>query len=419
MTKVKLNLHTILIFFIFIVSPLQSSAIDPASTISTAATLESLKGMVNDVIDTATNRADYILFRAGTELLISIQSWEKANTNLLDTAFTGLTEQQQIFFTKSERLAKLMTKEVSTTFEKAEILKNEVHNLVATLPTVDNHPTVSSYSPAIIPPLNIENSMTFKVNGAVFKYGKPFIKLGDNTFFPDGNTSNQLIFKLSELESLLTVSDKNIMLTLTLFRPADGVWAWITNAIEPVDFKLPMIIAPNKYGKYTLQYEYTEQVTKRERKERLFHHSGTSGSALFNQGVSSSERNMDNIRSIKEWGASSSHKIESQNSKSFSVRINVNRQNKPFGGYPPGYRHAIYEWFEIWKETQTKEKSASETIEWGQDIAMSLPRTLTKFTLIIDGIDGRKHAFNSSGIKGFYDVNFNEANKQLILSVNQ
>jgi hypothetical protein len=78
--------YAVLSLFIF-ASPGHSS--DPV----TSAILDPIQNKADEIIDHATQSGDTLAKTLGQEIRNSIEAWKKANSNLLDKAFSSLDEQ--------------------------------------------------------------------------------------------------------------------------------------------------------------------------------------------------------------------------------------------------------------------------------------------------------------------------------------
>ena len=71
---------------------------------------------------------------------------------------------------------------------------------------------------------------------------------------------------------------------------------------------------------------------------------------------------------------------------------------------------------EVWTETVSKEFKSNNALNWGSDEPIIMPATTKSFVLTITSFDGRKHVFTGSGIKSLFDVTYDIAGKQVVIS---
>lgn len=390
---------------------------------STAVALEGIKGLINGAISKAENTGDYLAFRLGTELRLSIEAWEKSNSDLLDKTFSDLSVQQQAFLTGTDRIAVRLANEVGASLDKMEDISNQWQNLVSSTVIGDNIPVVSSYRPAIFRPIDADNPFRVSIKGANLNKEEPklFVSGAETTL--SGNTSVSLLFSIKGLKPEFLDDRTSLMqMDLTLYRPADNWFGRLIGRTEPMSFKLPVMIGPKSLGAYELIANYSENVERVESKSVAFSHSSgdvSNNCKIFNRGPSENGRSIKDVRVIvTRAGRASGHRLVSSNPQGFSVEICARRWtdfNLARIGSGPGDRHVRVDYVEYWTETVARQKSYQGEIEWEKESLEDMPDSTKSFVLKIKSFDGRQLIFTGSGKKSLFDVSYDVAGKQVTI----
>lgn len=399
---------------------------DVMSTAATVVTTESIKSLLGNAIRQAEQSGDYLAFRVGTELRLSIEAWEQSNGRLLDKTFSELSQQQQAFLTGADRIATNLSLEVGKSLDKVEDLSNQWQNLASSTILANSVPLVSSYRPALFRPTDVGSSFRLGIKGANLNREAPSLSVPGGQVSLVGNTSVNLLFALKDLQPAFQDKETTLIETeLTLYRPADNFILRLLGKSEPMVFKLPIMVGPTSLGSYELVAIHQESVERTQSKSANYSHS--SGDASwnckgFNQGPSETGRSMRNIAlTVTTNGRASKHDLRSQSSQGYSVEICAKRWvdgpslSKPAGDTGPGWRHVRMDWQEVWTEKVTKTTTSTGNLEWGKDVPLTMPSSTQSFTLKIKSFDGREMVFTGSGRKSLFDVQYNLAGKQVVI----
>lgn len=407
------------LLLLLVASPFTRARGEVISTATTAAAILNIKNLLSGIIDKASNSGDYLMFRLGTEMRISIESWEKANSNLIDKAFSKLEQQQQVFLSGVDSLATKLSNEVEKSFDSIEGLSNQWHNLVSSTPIGDGVPIVSSFSRLFIRPTDLNKRSTINVNGANLGHGKPNLVVPGAKTSLIGNWSTGLSFSIEDLSLNFHESYvSTVHAELILFRPHTNLIKRAIGQLEEMKFKLPIMVGPSILGTYDLTISRRELVEKIEPKTEKFLHSSGSldrDCKTFSRGPSVVGRGVRDIRvEVTRRGRESSHKLVSQSSQGFSLEICAQRYwIVAYTG--PGDRHVDVSWTEHWKEEETKTEARSGSLSWG-GIVEQLPASTSGFVLKIRPFDGRELIFVGPTKKSFLDVSYDAVNKNLLIS---
>ena len=401
-----------------------TSNADIVATASTAIATQGIKTLLSDAIKQAEQAGDYVAFRMGTELRLSIEAWEKSNSALMDQAFSELSQQQQAFLTGTDRIASKLALEAEQSLDDIEDISNQWQNLVSSTILGDGTPVVSSYSPALYTPLNSGKPFRVSVKGANLNLEDPLLSVPDATPLLTGNTSVSLDFTIDDLSPEFDAAKTSMIETeLTLHRPDDNIIKRWFGYTTPMTFKLPIMVGPSSLGSYTLTAVYTEDVERTENLSQNYSHSsGDVGynCKSWNKGPSEVGRSIRNIKAeTTRKHRAAKHEIKSSSSQGFTLEICAKRWTDATltrVGTGPSDKHIKMTWQEVWTETVSKEFKSNNALNWGSDEPIIMPATTKSFVLTITSFDGRKHVFTGSGIKSLFDVTYDIAGKQVVIS---
>lgn len=160
-------------------NPAQAQGAEIAGSVATSVVLAEIRTMAMEAIDHATAQGDYLLNRAASQILVSIDAWEAANTRLLDRAFEQLDElQRQTFNDMRSTLsqARLGMMEGATAAQDLAVLANQI---VERLPRPSGRTAyVTVQRPVIVPPMR-PDTLRVTLLGVNLHQADPQLRLSD------------------------------------------------------------------------------------------------------------------------------------------------------------------------------------------------------------------------------------------------
>ena len=415
---------------------------------ATLATIESIRSLITQAIAQATNRADYLTFKAATELKGVLDSWENANSKLLNQAFQSLDEQQQRFFRDADKLATRLNDSATNQLETARQVAELANQTVSDVKFWDGKAAVFRTTPAVVHPA-IPNEVILTVRGVSLDEANPRLRIAgrDVEFNRVGLLRQQAQFVIPK--SALTFSDsaKRLQLELVYSNPKDGIWNRIRSAREEVVAPLPILLLPNRLGKAEIFTTNTESTRLSQMKEREFHfsHSGNSEQCDIQQQQPSMDFliNVDSIAPYErpnpragetirllgarivlpptlpsEWGRGGNWRIESKAPHGFAVRICAKRWYGPGLDSGPGFKHVYMRWEEfkiVSNDVAGAAPFASRQLSWTSDEAVTLPANTKAIRVRVELFNGATKEATYSRLEEFFEIDYNSATKQLVL----
>lgn len=420
--------YYVLLTFISVVPP-SSLYAEPVVTtativgsVSTALLINNIRTLLNDAMDKAQNTGNFFLFKGATELKSAIDTWEKANANLLDKAFQDLNESQRKFFADANATAQNLNQDVSIQMEDAKKVAETVAQIVADIRIFDGHLGLFRYSPRVVYP-GMPESQSFIFRGVNFDEADPQLIL------PNGETATRV--SLSKQEAVFSVPtaafnyhDTNTSLAKLKFsylNPSDGFLGTIADFFQGRTKRdttdISVMQLPQVLGNYALYSKTKDTVREEWTGERQFHWSGRDESRTENQGPHDNGWRIiiSSLHQGKVWGeAGNGCHILSNNEHGFSVEIRVGTIRKLFDPNAPGYQHCIYHWKEyIERQVINEQATKAGEIKWTKDEPFELPVNKESFQLKITLFNGIERSIFGSQTEPFYKVV--ESGKNLVI----
>lgn len=393
-----------------------------AEGVTVGASLIAISDIVEDVIDKAENTGDYLLFKAATELKSLIDSWERANSNLIDKSLDRLNDSQRKFFGDAEVAAEKIKRGGEEAVEGATKITELANQTVADLKIFDGKPGVFRYSPRITYPGETQN-LNFVVRGINFDRGNPELLL------PDGKIAERTSLLKQEVVFTVPISVfkyKNNKTSTAKFKFLYSNLSrnWLANLINRARGEsdraytdLAIMQLPKTLGNYNLKTKVKQIKRDIWKGSREFHHSGRDSSRTFTQNPHANGWRIDisSIKRGKTWGEKGKEcSLNSKNEHGFSIKIRtgtIRKLNNPNGA---GYQHCIWNWQEYKDEIIIKDAPIHNgTISWNKDVLINLPDNKSSYDLTVNSFDGKEKRFVRSGLHTFYQVT--EAGNSIVI----
>lgn len=98
--------------------------------LTTSATISQIFSGLDQLISSAQDAGDYLTMRAAIEAKGVIETWKEANKELLDKAFSELSETQRQTFNNARQLTERANQDVANRLETTQLLVNQANQLV-------------------------------------------------------------------------------------------------------------------------------------------------------------------------------------------------------------------------------------------------------------------------------------------------
>ncbi|MBF6990786.1 hypothetical protein [Cupriavidus sp. IK-TO18] len=384
--------------------------------LTTSATISQIFSGLDDLIVSAQDAGDYLSMRAAIEAKGVIETWKEANKELLDKAFSDLSETQRQTFNNARQLTERANQDIANRLEATQLLVNQANQLVESIP-FSTSTYVTRYSPRV-KPAQIKNAVTLRVNGVNLDKGDPVLTLNQ------GPAARMVV---GPMEVLYTVpvtalqgeADKLaiVPLKLTYSAPKEGFWNQLSGTRETVERELPIVTLPSNLGHFSyvvetegqqkVVEEWTSQKQKFKGKNKdvkkvvkpkagwrwdweqgvnAFKQAGAGGEAGKCNGISESESTADGI-------VHSAHLDEIKQGNPLNIK------------YGPGWQNCVVKG-PIYQMVTVKAKLPAQAgaLNWTEDLRLPIPQNFKSVQLEVTTFDGRKRIFTDSGADKFFDV---------------
>jgi len=419
-------------------------------TASTLVTIESIRQLINQAIDTATNRGDYLLFKAATELKGVVDSWEKANSRLIKQTFSQLDAQQQQFFRDSDKLATRLNDVATNQLETTRQIGELASQTVADIKFWDGKAAVLRSSPTVIHPA-VSEEVLLSVRGVSLDSANPRLRNASTN-----EDYKRIDLKRQEVQfsiprstfEFLMVKPSRLQLELVYDNPMDGILNWILGKREEVVLPLSLLQLPQRLGEYTVSITTSTTTRLTQPKEREFSYShGGNSEACDIQQVGPSNDFLINVDSLapfaranpeagkkirlplvgeitlppklpSEWGRNGSWRVESKAPQGFAIRLCAKRWHGPGIDSGPGNQHVYLKWEEykeVTNDVQQANPLKTGALLWTADENVALPPDTKAINVRITTFNGFSREATYSRFDDFFEVDYNSATKQLIL----
>lgn len=379
----------------------------------TASLLQGIRGLVNDAIDKAQNTGNYLLFKGATELKSVIDTWEKANTNLLNKAFRELDDSQRKFFADANSAAQQLNKDVASQVEAATKITELANQTVADVRIFDGNLAVFRYSPRVVYP-GIAPTVSFTVRGINFDDADP------NLTLPNGEVAKRV--SLSKQEAIFSLptsvfshaeqQSSFAILKLSYLNPNGGFFGSIAEFFSGrknlQTTEIAVMQLPQKLGEYSFVSKTRDTVQDSYDGQREFHWSGRNDTRSFPQGPHDNgwTIQISSVHQGKTWGrAGRGCHLISNNQHGFAIEVRTGVIRETLNPNAPGYQHCIWHWKEF-KDREVINEQPADTgaLTWSQDTPLSLPQNVDGFLLTVKTFNGIQRAITGSQTEPFYRV---------------
>ena len=390
---------------------IDSKAVDIKQGISTSLLIREITDNLEYLIGRAEETGDFLLKRSAQEGLYIIDGFKKANQEILNQAFTEISEERRAFLNALAETTKELSNSTELTFDRAESMLDQVDRLARAL-TFKDYPVIFRYRGSVVVPGDTQN-VRLSIDGVNLTEGDVYLELLDETFFA-ARIGESLLF---EIPRKLFIFDDTDIISETAkigFVREGGFFS----QEQEVLYDLNIVTLPQKLGSVKLTYKRKNKL--RKEKEYSFEVSHNSSNRRwhcrpFSYSPAKSDRRFDPDRSsIRKGPGNKRGKIESKSIRDvgISFRICAKRKITDRGN---GFRHAYVKYTEVWYEREEEKLSERKNLIWTEDLVIKAEGETKDLIAQIDLFTGRSYTFTSSGQAGKYaNVRF-DADQNLII----
>lgn len=379
----------------------------------TSTLIEGARKLIGDALDKAQNTGDYLLFKNATELKGVVDTWERANANLLGKAFRELNDSQRKFFSDINASADKLVLGVELQAEAATKIAELINQTLADARIFDGSLGFFRYAPRIVYP-GAKEDITFTVRGINFDKADPQLILHDNTTARRISLARQeAVFVIPRDVFTFSPDVPNYAnFKLSYLNPTGGLFGGLVDLIRGRKNRTSTDVAilqlPQQLATYKLHYKIRNIIRDEWNGQREFHWSGRDESRTITQGPHENGWRMviASVRQGSTWGeAGKGCHLTSNNEHGFAVEIRVGRISTLTNPNGPGYQHCIWHWQEyIERQLVVDQPAVSGSIGWLNDIPLQLPANRESFLLYVKTWGGFERVTAGALTDRFYRV---------------
>ena len=168
-----------LILFLFLSVTIHLNA--QLDGLTTATALDKVSALLTDTFDQAIDRANFTVAREALKALGTIDAWEQANTNLLDTAFTSLDKSVRDAFSGMESLSLELNNNIERQIDHVDNIIVQADELSENLPFANRQSYILDYSPKVAPIMNTK-TVLIALRGVNLDKAAPRLKLKSGAY---------------------------------------------------------------------------------------------------------------------------------------------------------------------------------------------------------------------------------------------
>lgn len=399
--------------------------LETAATVGAATAM--LKGQLNDLINQAKAAGDFLIFRLGSQLLLLIDSWEKANSNLIKLAFKELEKTQANFFNEVEQTVTTASREVGKNLETSRQIVEQANQVVLDAKFWDGKPVFYRYMPTAITSdiRPTGETVVLRLRGSNLRDSIPSIKDAN------GKVAGQKVLRVTQQEIEIELPRQvfsfdverprvsNLFLNLTY--PDPSWFSRMFGGQETREYPLNIYLLPQKLASFKLESVVTETPIDNVRHEREYWVDGKGGTHDRCQGPQDSWRiDPGTVQVIRQWGKGGTVHLRGERvgSTGFCVELGLAGGCGRFGT-DPCHQHVVIGWHEERQRTEEVPGQPYEgQLSWAKDEPIPINPRTKRFTLTIRDFAGRTSVADGSRSLDYLSVDYRPDTIQLTLRPN-
>lgn len=390
----------------------QAQVAEIASSAATGVVLKQLFADLTTMINKARDDGDYLLARAGVEAKSAMETWQKANSNLLDKAFSELDKASRENFARANQLVTTANSGVANRLETVQQITENANQIIESIPLGGRQTYVLRFSPRIQPP-QAKESFTIRIRGVNLDKGNPNLHLSNSIAKRDqpGPLEAQFTIPLMEMQRDLNKIQVHSF-KLTYSTPSDSWFLSLVGKRVDVTRELPIVSLPENMATY--EVVGTRKFERRVEKAftRDLGQFKAKNSRQYKVASPDSGWKWDLSKPlVKQQGHGEAGRCEgvdisqsSENGVSFFAHLDeIKNWNYPAGA--PGYVNCALAGTVYKMEPVTENiPPQSGMLSWIADKQIVLPPNTDALTLKVKTFDGRERVFTGTGSDQFFDV---------------
>lgn len=394
------------------------------TAVTVGAATEIIKSQLSQMMEEAKGKGDYLIFRLGSQFLLLVDSWEQANTNLLNLAFKKLDKTQSDFFYNLDSTIKTASREVGKNLENSRQIVEQANQVLLDVKFWDGRPALWRYWPTSLAPdiSPTGDTVLLRIRGGNLANASPVI-LDEH-----GPVTGQQVLKNTELEievslprALFTFDEmigKVHKLSLSVTQPHSSFFRRVIGQTEQKTFPVSVHLLPRMLATYKVESTLAVTNPESNRYEREYWASGRGGTHDRCQPPQDGWRiDIASVREVRQWGNGGRVHLRGERvtSTGFCVELSLDGGCGRFGTDPCN-QHVVFAWNETRPKTTDSPGPMREgRVGWAAEEPIPLNPNTTQFTVTIRDFTGRTFLADGPRSLEFLSVGYRADTKQLTL----
>lgn len=378
--------------------PAHAQLTEVAGSVGTGMLIEQISGELNGLIDNARQSGDFLAMRASQEARSVLESFKRANLDILDDAFNKIGKERQAVLNALRQTTYDIERGRVDTLDRLQTTSDQLDRLVRDT-TFKNHPTIYRYRGSVITPGETQD-IRLTINGFKLTRGEPFLTFNGQRYRAqiEGETL-RFVLPRSAFEAAPS-QIKSETAALTVFYKSGAILG-IGGSTKEVKYDINFVTLPSKLASVEVSYRAEVKIPKHEtwRREESHKRSGHGGWKCkgFAFSPSRADRLFDPASSsVKNGSGNSEGKIEDIRIRDVGISFEIcAKRGWSSGG--PGYRHAIVNATEVWTEMAEEPQNNSADLSWTANAAVSVAPRLNSLLIKIKDFTGHERTVAATG----------------------
>ena len=396
-----------------ITRPVVAQVGQAATAVTTRVVADQISARLSEAINRAQDAGNFLLAKALMSAKEVIDSWKKANEELLDKAFDRLDTTQRGIFDNARVLLEVGADKVDDALKKSQEIVETVDQAISNLPITDKRSYVTRLMTRVVPP-NAAQGFRIRIRGRNLDTADVQLRLSKGNAKRDviGPLEVQFEIPISEIPS--DPSKLGVRTFKIAFHTVSSNWfKRLAGIKDTVERELPLIVLPKTLATFEVSSTYLVDV----RQEQAF----TRDLGQF-RGRNERVYRVANPEPGWKWDLSKPLSlIQREGEAGRCEGIDMN-QSEPMNGNgvvmfahldeirriftsDPGYVSCSLAGtlFRIVTEPRS-EAPKNGDLSWTADVQVALPDRLTSFTLKMKLFDGRERIVTGPMADSYFEV---------------
>jgi hypothetical protein len=364
---------------------------------STGLVINQVQNSLSTLIAEATASGNFLAARAGQEALFVLDGFERANSNLLSKAFSGIGAERQAVINQIQQTTLDIESGRIDTLAKLEASSDQLDALVRDV-TFRTYPVIYRYRGSIVTP-GETTTVRLLVAGANLSLGTPYVVFRGQRYdaFKDGE---RLRF---EIPRALFTADPDQMksenATLHLEYKTGGILGLFQHT-ESIQYDLNVVTLPGNLATASISYgTIIAEPRERSFSEEVSHNSSSRSwnCRSFAYSPSTADRRFDVSRStVEQRSGNSRGQLRDRSVRDVGITFSICAKRR-WHDQNNGFRHARVSYVETWSDSRREETVSDNALNWTQDLLFTVPDQPQNLLIKVKDFTGRETILSAAG----------------------